>query len=127
MSRGTLRSYLGAAPGVGGLPRRRRQAAWALALAAPPLQAAAMVPFRPELHLSTVILLFLLPAVGAAAVGGAWPALAAATLGFFLANWFFTPPLHTWTIAQRGGTTMVVVLPTSPGPELATDPQLLPA
>ena len=59
-----------------------------------------MVPFRPQLHLSTVILLFLLPAVAAAAVGGGWSALAAATLGFFLANWFFTPPLHTWTIAQ---------------------------
>ena len=83
-----------------GLPRRRRQAAWALALAVPPLQASAMVPFRPHLHLSTVILLFLLPAVAAAAVGGAGPALAAATLGFVLANWYFTPPLHTWTIAE---------------------------
>jgi two-component system sensor histidine kinase KdpD len=82
------------------LPRRRRQAAWALALSVPPLQAAAMVPFRPDLHLSTVILLFLLPALAAAAVGGAGPALAAATLGFGLANWFFTPPLHTWTIAE---------------------------
>jgi two-component system sensor histidine kinase KdpD len=82
-----------------GLPRRRRQAAWALALAGPPLQAAAMVPFRAHLHLSTVILLFLLPAVAAAAVGGAGPALAAATLGFGRANWYFTPPLHTWTIA----------------------------
>jgi two-component system, OmpR family, sensor histidine kinase KdpD len=47
-----------------------------------------------------VILLFLLPAVAAAAVGGAGPALAAATLGFVLANWYFTPPLHTWTIAE---------------------------
>jgi two-component system, OmpR family, sensor histidine kinase KdpD len=82
------------------LPRRRRQAAWALALAGPPLQAAAMVPFRPHLHLSTVTLLFLLPAVATAAVGGAGPALAAATLGLALANWYFTPPLHTWTIAE---------------------------
>ncbi|HYT39937.1 MAG TPA: ATP-binding protein, partial [Acidimicrobiia bacterium] len=82
------------------LPRRRRQAAWTLALAGAPLQGAAMVPFRQHLQLSSVLLLFLLQAVAAAAVGGAGPALAAATLGFLLANWYFTPPLHTWTIAE---------------------------
>ena len=125
MTRRTLRTYLGSALGTrkthsreaeadgrrlpplpgptwraSGLSRRRRQAAWAVALAVPPLQATAMVPFRSVLHLSTVVLLFLLPAVAAAAVGGAWPALAAATVGFFLATWYFTPPLHTWTIAE---------------------------
>ncbi|MCA1843300.1 MAG: DUF4118 domain-containing protein, partial [Actinobacteria bacterium] len=82
------------------LPRRRRQAAWLLALPGVPLLAAAMVPLREHLHLSTVLLLFLLHAVAAAAVGGAGPALAAATLGFLLTNWYFTAPLHTWTIAQ---------------------------
>ncbi|MCA1841683.1 MAG: DUF4118 domain-containing protein [Actinobacteria bacterium] len=82
------------------LPRRRRQAAWLLALPGVPLLAAAMVPLREHLHLSTVLLLFLLHAVAAAAVGGAGPALAAATLGFLLANWYFTAPLHTITIAQ---------------------------
>jgi two-component system sensor histidine kinase KdpD len=82
------------------LPRRRRQAAWMLALAGAPLQAAAMVPFRAHLHLSSVLLLFLVEAVAAAAVGGAGPALAAATLGFLLANWYFTPPLHNWSIAE---------------------------
>jgi two-component system sensor histidine kinase KdpD len=82
------------------LPRRRRQVAWVLALAGAPLQCAAMVPFRPHLQLSSVLLLFLLQAVAAAAVGGAGPALAAATVGFLLANWYFTPPLHTWTIDQ---------------------------
>ena len=97
MTRGALRTFLAV---DSGLPRRRRQAAWVLALAGPPLQAAAMVPFRSDLHLSTVILLFLLLAVTAAALGGAWPALAAATVGFFLATWYFTPPLHTWTIAE---------------------------
>jgi two-component system sensor histidine kinase KdpD len=59
-----------------------------------------MVPLRHHLQLSSVLLLFLLQAVAAAAVGGAGPALAAATLGFLLANWYFTPPLHTWTIAE---------------------------
>src|SRR5439155_24920397 len=41
-----------------------------------------------------------LEVVAAAALGGAGPALAAATVGFLLANWYFTPPLHTWTIAE---------------------------
>jgi len=82
------------------LPRRRRQAAWVLALAGPPLEAAAMVPFRPHLHLSSVLLLFLVEAIAAAALGGAGPALTAAAIGFLLTNWYFTPPLHTWSIAE---------------------------
>jgi len=82
------------------LPRRRRQAAWALALAGAPLQGAAMVPLRQHLQLSSVLLLFLLQVVAAAALGGAGPALAAATVGFLLANWYFTPPLHRWTIGE---------------------------
>src|SRR5207244_1656161 len=68
------------------LPRRRRQAAWTLALAGGPLQCAAMVPFRHHLQLSSVLLLFLLEVVAAAALGGAGPALAAATVGFLLAT-----------------------------------------
>src|SRR5207245_2381259 len=57
------------------LPRRRREAAWALALAGAPLQCVAMVPLRQHLQLSSVLLLFLLQVVAAAAVGGAGPAL----------------------------------------------------
>jgi two-component system sensor histidine kinase KdpD len=91
------------------LPRRRRQAAWMLALAGAPLQAAVMVPFRSDLHLSSVLLLFLLQAVAAAALGGAGPALVAATLGFLLANWYFTPPFHTLTIADQESVTALVV------------------
>src|SRR5437763_5371413 len=79
------------------LPRRRRQAAWTPALAGAPLQCAAMVPFRHPLQLSSVLLLFLLQVVAAAALGGAGPALAAAPAGFLLANWSFTPPPHQWT------------------------------
>ena len=91
------------------LPRRRRQVAWLLALAGAPLQAAAMVPFRSSLHLSSVLLLFLLQAVAAAAVGGAGPAIAAATLGFLLANWYFTPPLHTLSISEQESLTAFAV------------------
>jgi two-component system sensor histidine kinase KdpD len=82
------------------LARRRRLVAWTLALAGVPLQCAAMVPLRQHLQLSSVLLLFLLQVVAVAAVGGAGPALAAAALGFLLANWYFTPPIHRWTIAE---------------------------
>jgi two-component system, OmpR family, sensor histidine kinase KdpD len=82
------------------LPPRRRQAAWVMALAGVPLLGAAMVPLRQQLHLSSVLLLFLLQAVLTAAVGGAGPALAAAVAGFVLANWYFTAPLHNLTIAE---------------------------
>jgi len=82
------------------LPRRRRQAAWTLAMAGTPLLGAVMVPLRHHLQLSSVLLLFLLQVVAAAALGGAGPALTAATIGFLLANWYFTPPLHRWTIGE---------------------------
>jgi two-component system, OmpR family, sensor histidine kinase KdpD len=38
--------------------------------------------------------------VGVSAVGGLWPALAAAVSGFLLVNWYFTPPLYTFTISE---------------------------
>src|SRR5205823_9104297 len=42
----------------------------------------------------------LLAVVSIATIGGIWPALAAAVAAALLANWFFTPPIHTWTIAD---------------------------
>jgi two-component system sensor histidine kinase KdpD len=91
------------------LSSRRRRAAWVLALLGAPLQCAAMVPLRPHLQLSSVLLLFLLEVVAAAALGGAGPALAAATLGFLLANWYFTPPLYRLTIGEPQSLLALVV------------------
>ena len=55
---------------------------------------------REHIGLPSVLLLFLLLVVAVSAVGGLWPALAAAVVGFLLVNWYFTPPVHTWTIAE---------------------------
>ncbi|KAB8183297.1 DUF4118 domain-containing protein [Nonomuraea phyllanthi] len=79
------------------LTRGRRLSGWALALLGAPLLTAALRPLG--LSLPSEILLFLLLVVGAALAGGMWPALTAAVLGFGLLNWFFTPPVHTWTIS----------------------------
>jgi two-component system sensor histidine kinase KdpD len=54
-----------------------------------------------ELHgLPTVILLFLAYTIGVALVGGMAPAVFAAVAGGLLLNYFFTPPLYTFTIAE---------------------------
>ncbi|GAA4927378.1 two-component system sensor histidine kinase KdpD [Nonomuraea thailandensis] len=80
------------------LPRSRRLSGWALALLGIPLLTVALQPVG--LTLPSEILIFLLLVVAVALTGGRWPALTAAVLGFGLLNWFFTPPLHTLSIAQ---------------------------
>ena len=44
--------------------------------------------------------MYLLVVVGIAAIGGLWPALAAAVVSSLLTNYFFVPPIHTWTISE---------------------------
>jgi len=80
------------------LPRRRLIAGWSLALLGPPLLTAVLAPVRSDIHLSSVLLLFLLTVVTTAAVGGAGPALVTAVTSSLYANWYFFPPIHTWTI-----------------------------
>ena len=82
------------------LPRRRQVAGWALAVAGLPLLTLLLVQVRDDIGLETVLLLFLSLVVAVGAIGGILPGLAAAVAGFLLANWFFTPPFHTWTISE---------------------------
>jgi two-component system sensor histidine kinase KdpD len=69
-----------------------------LGLAGPIAMAAALAPARPDIDIASVLLLFLLTVLLAAAVGGFGPAVVAAVASFGLANWFFIPPLHTWEV-----------------------------
>ncbi len=82
------------------LPRRRVLLGFALAAIALPLLTWLLTNLRAHFGLPSVLLLFLLLVVAVSAVGGIWPALAAAVAGFLLVNWFFTPPVHTFTIAE---------------------------
>ncbi|MBZ9644069.1 DUF4118 domain-containing protein, partial [Streptomyces sp. PSKA30] len=50
--------------------------------------------------LANDMLLYLTLTVAAALLGGLLPALASAVVGSLLMNWFFTPPVHTLTIAD---------------------------
>ena len=62
-----------------------------------------------DLGLTSVLLLYLLLVVGVAALGGFVPAFIAAVAGFLLANYYFTPPIHTWTIEERDNLIALVV------------------
>ncbi len=82
----------------GALPRRRVTLGFLLAAVGLPLLTWVLTNLRTDLGLPSVLLLFLLLVVVISAVGGVWPALSAAVVGFLLVNWFFTAPVHTFTV-----------------------------
>ncbi|GAB2838665.1 sensor histidine kinase KdpD [Actinoallomurus bryophytorum] len=88
------------AVGRSSLGRRRLVAGWLLALFAPPALTGLLSIRGEGIGLPTELLFFLALTVGVALVGGLWPAIVAAVAGFLLLNWFFTPPLHTLTVAE---------------------------
>jgi two-component system, OmpR family, sensor histidine kinase KdpD len=53
-----------------------------------------------HLNLSDDLLIYLVAVVAVTVVGGFWPAVVAAVGACLLLNWFFTEPLHTFTIAE---------------------------
>ncbi|SHM47217.1 sensor histidine kinase [Cryptosporangium aurantiacum] len=86
-------------PGItGGLTARRRWYGFGLAVLGLPLLTVALKLV--DLDLSSELLLFLGLVVAVALVGGGYPAVFAAAAGTLLVNWFFTPPVRTFTIAE---------------------------
>ncbi|HEY2043625.1 MAG TPA: DUF4118 domain-containing protein [Jatrophihabitans sp.] len=85
---------------TGGLTTKRRF----LGLVVGSLSLAVLVPvcaaFRADLSLASDMLLFLLIVVICSLIGGFYPALAAAIAASLLLNYFFVPPIHTFTISQ---------------------------
>jgi two-component system sensor histidine kinase KdpD len=82
------------------LPRRRIALGFALAAVGLPLLTIVLNALGSHVTLPSALLLYLLLAVLVSAVGGLWPALVSAVAGDLLANWYFTPPVHTFTISQ---------------------------
>ncbi|MFJ3658952.1 ATP-binding protein [Streptomyces sp. NPDC090119] len=80
------------------LGRGRIIAGWAAALAGPAVLA--LLLNAVDLGLANDMLLFLAVTVAAALLGGLLPALASAALGSLLLNFFYTPPLHRFTISD---------------------------
>jgi two-component system sensor histidine kinase KdpD len=88
--------------------RRRVQGA-VLALVALPLLTVGLDQLRGELNLPSDILVFLAAVIAVALVGGLWPALAAAVAGSLLLNYYFTPPLYTFTISDKNNALALLV------------------
>jgi two-component system, OmpR family, sensor histidine kinase KdpD len=93
------RHWLPALAPSGGLARRR-QLTGVLLVAILPLLTVALAPAQHSISLSDDLLIFLVCVVSVAVVGGFWPAVLAAVTASLLLNWFFTPPVHTFTIAD---------------------------
>ena len=91
----TWRPALGAASGIGG---RRLLGAFVLEAAGLPLLTLCLAAVRTHLAFADELLLFLAAVVGVTLVGGFVPAVIAAIASSLLLNWYFTPPVHTWTI-----------------------------
>ncbi|MFJ6615957.1 ATP-binding protein [Kitasatospora sp. NPDC091335] len=81
------------------LGRTRTVAGWLIGLVGPPLMAIVLTAIG-GLGLSTDMLLFLSLTVCAALVGGLLPAIGSALVGSSVLNFYFTPPLHTFTINE---------------------------
>ncbi|HWF79058.1 MAG TPA: DUF4118 domain-containing protein [Streptosporangiaceae bacterium] len=88
--------------GRGGGIDRRRQLTGVLLVLLLPLVTAALLAAKHSrsLSLDDDLLIFLVCVVGVAVVGGFWPAVLAAVTASLLLNWYFTPPVHTFTIAD---------------------------
>ncbi|MFH8736512.1 MULTISPECIES: sensor histidine kinase [unclassified Streptomyces] len=82
------------------LGRSRVILGWLAGVAGPALLTLLLTGVAPEVGLANDMLLFLALTVAAALLGGLYPALASALVGSLLLNWFFTPPVHTLTIAD---------------------------
>jgi two-component system, OmpR family, sensor histidine kinase KdpD len=61
-----------------------------------------------NLGLGDDLLVYLAAVVAVAVIGGFWPAVLAAVAASLLVNWYFTPPVHTLTIAD--GKSLVALL-----------------
>ncbi|MDT4994267.1 MAG: two-component system, OmpR family, sensor histidine kinase KdpD [Actinoplanes sp.] len=81
------------------LSRGRRVAGFAATLLGLPALTA-LLHVGAGLSLINDILVFLAAVVGVSLVGGRWPALLAAVAGSLLLNWYFSPPIGRFTIAE---------------------------
>jgi two-component system, OmpR family, sensor histidine kinase KdpD len=82
------------------LGRSRIIGGWLVGVLGPLLLTVALTHIDVGPDLTNNVLLYLALTVGAALLGGLRPALASAAVGSVLLNWYFTPPVHTWTIAD---------------------------
>jgi two-component system sensor histidine kinase KdpD len=103
--RGRARSSSGSSA----LSRSRQSGGFALTGVGFPVLTAGLTALRGQLSLPSDILLYLAAIVVVALVGGLYPALVAAILGSLLLNYYFTPPIHQFTIAEHENLLALIV------------------
>jgi two-component system sensor histidine kinase KdpD len=84
----------------GGIGVRRVLVGVLLAVGGLPLLTLGLSARWLHLDLGDDLLIYLVAVVAVAVVGGFWPAVLAAVIASLLVNWYFTPPVHTLTIAD---------------------------
>ena len=98
-------------------PNPLRVAAWghgrwrgpAAAILVPPALTAVLTHTSRGLNLTSQVLIFLAAVVAIARLGGLLSALIAALWGSLLLNYYFIPPVHTFTIAETNNVIALVV------------------
>ncbi|MFG2301259.1 DUF4118 domain-containing protein [Actinacidiphila glaucinigra] len=91
------------------LGRSRVIAGWLTGVLGPALLCLVLTQLHPALGIATDMLLFMTLTVAAALAGGLYPALVSAVGGSLMLNYFFAPPLHTFTIAQPENLIAIVI------------------
>ena len=84
----------------GGITARRQIAGYVLAVALAPLGTLVLASDRTGINLTSDTLAFLVAVIVVALTGGFLPAVITAVIASLLLNYYFTPPIHYWTIAQ---------------------------
>jgi K+-sensing histidine kinase KdpD len=84
-----------------GLPRVRALSGAGCGAAGLALLTPLLVMARDRIGLAEVALLYLVPVIAAAAIGGLWPALLVALAADLLVNFFFVPPYHTLLVDSQ--------------------------
>ncbi|HEX3825762.1 MAG TPA: ATP-binding protein [Sporichthyaceae bacterium] len=96
--------------------RRRMLAGFALAVLVLPGLTTVLDAGWARLPLVDDLLLYLVAVIAVTVVGGFWPAIVSAVASGLLLNWYFTPPVHAWTIdapANMLALTLFVVIAVS--------------
>ncbi len=94
--RSTRRSHRLLSP----LPVRRRVTAVVIGVIGFPLLTLILTAGRSGASLATALSSYLVLVVVVAAIGGVWTAALAAVAGFILSNYYFAPPIHSFTIGD---------------------------
>ncbi|MGH3825072.1 MAG: DUF4118 domain-containing protein [Pseudonocardiaceae bacterium] len=94
----------------GAISQARKITGWVMSLLLPLVATGLGFAGRELFDLSTDVVLFFLATVGVALIGGLGPALAAAAISGLLLNYFFTPPLYSFTIAEPKNVVTVLAM-----------------